>query len=226
MVVSLSIMQAVIATNFSAAQMQVDQTLEDGANGSDVVEMVIARISWTNIFDSDHRLLRRIAYVETNDGTSGVPPGGIWAVDECTLKTVLKEAKLMELHEIIDQEFDINFSETTHSLLMKPLFSGLVARLYLHYLNITKNADIPLAAAISDQAKFWHRYYYNGKCLTVDDFTQKVRELEKKEGQLRCLFFQTFEDQQTVILSTLVDFMPACVLLSNRQMYTLCVQTV
>ena len=184
-------MQVVTAAIFSAVQTQVDQTNVTGANGSDVVEMVNAKISLTNIFNSDHRLLRRIAYVETDDGTSGVPPGGIWAVDESKLKTVLKEPKLREIHEKIDQKFEINFNETTHSLLMKPLFSGLVACLYLHYLNTTKNVDIPLAAAISDQAKFWHSHYYryNGKYLTVDSFTQKVRELERREGRFEIFNF-------------------------------------
>ena len=166
-------------------QKQVDQTLEDGANGSDVVEMVIAKIS--KIFNSDHRLLRRIAYVETDDGTSGVPPGGIWAVDESKLKTVLTEPNLMELREKIDQEIEIEFGIITFNFLSKPLVSGLVARLYLHYVEITENVKIPLAAAIGDQAQFWHTYYYNGTELSGDDFTKKVRELEKREGQYQTL---------------------------------------
>ena len=167
---------------FSAVHLHVDQTLKNDANGSDVVEMVIAKIS--NIFKSDHRLLRRIAYVETNDGISGVPPGGIWAVDESKLEIVLTEANLTELREEINQKFEeIDFGIVTFNFLSKPLVSGLVARLYLHYLNIAKNVDIPLAAAIRDQAQFWHSYYYNGRILTVDSFTQKVRELEKREGQ-------------------------------------------
>ena len=168
-------------------QKQVDQTLDPGANGSDVVEMVIAKIS--KVFPSDHRLLRRIAYVETDDGTSGVPPGGIWAVDESKLNTVLTESNLSKLRENIDQEFEIEFGIITFNFLSKPLVSGLVARLYLHYVEITENVKIPLAAAIEDQAQLWHSYYYNGTELSGDDFTMKVRELEKREGQFQTCFF-------------------------------------
>ena len=165
-------------------QKQVDLTLEDDVSGSEVVEMVIAKIS--KIFDSDHRLLRRIAYVETDDGTSGVPPGGggIWAVDEPKLKTVLTKPELVELHDEIDQEFEIEFNATEFTFLGKPLVSGLVARLYLYYLEIVKGETIPLAAAIGEQAQFWKNNYYSGaKGLTVDDFKRKVTNLEKREGQ-------------------------------------------
>ena len=163
-------------------QKQVDLTLEDDASGSEVVEMVIAKIS--KIFDSDHRLLRRIAYVETDDGTSGVPPGGIWAVDEPKLKIVLTEPELVELHDEIDQEFEIEFNTTEFTFLGKPLVSGLVACLYLYYLEIVKGETIPLAAAIGEQAQFWYSNYYSGaKGLAVDDFKRKVTKLEKREGQ-------------------------------------------
>ena len=162
----------------SVVQTQVDQTLDDGANGSSVVEMVIAKISY--IFDSGHRLLRRIAYVETNGGTSGVPPGGIWAVDECKLSIVLTAPELVELRVKIDKELDIGLE---CSPLSKPLVSGLAARLYLHYLEIVKNATIPSAAAIEQQAQYWHKYYYSGKELTAEDFENDVTELENEEGQ-------------------------------------------
>ena len=162
----------------SVVQTQVDQTLDDGANGSSVVEMVIAKIS--NIFDSGHRLLRRIAYVETNDGTSGVPPGGIWAVDECKLSVVLTAPELVELHVKIDQELDIGLE---CSPLSKPLVSGLAARLYLHYLEIVKNVTIPSAADIEQQAQYWHNYYYSGEELTAEYFEERVTELENEEGR-------------------------------------------
>ena len=161
----------------------MDQTLDEKGNGYDVVEMVIGKIS--KIFDTDHRLLRRIAYVETGDGTSGIPPGGggIWAVDGSKLDIVLRAAELVELRKRIDQHLQIEFNKTDVSFLSKPLVSGLVARLYLHYLEIVKNATIPLAAAIEQQAQYWHKYYYSGEELTAEDFEERVTELEKKEGQ-------------------------------------------
>ena len=157
-----------------------DLTLQDGANGSDVVEMVLAKISGMPEFSSGHRLLRRIAYVETNDGTSGVPPGGIWALDEWKLNIVLIAPELVELRVKIDQELDIGLE---CSPLSKPLVSGLAARLYLHYLEIVKNVTIPLAAAIEQQAQYWHKYYYSGEELTAEDFEERVTELENEEGQ-------------------------------------------
>ena len=166
----------------SAVQTQVDQTLVEGANGPSVVDMVIAKIS--NIFDTDHRFLRRIAYVETNDGNSSGRPGGIWAVDECKLSIVLTASELVEQRVKIDQVFDIGLEE--YSSLSKPLVSGLVARLYLYYMEITKNATGPaaVASAIDKQAHYWHKYYYSGnEGLTPADFIRKVNELEEEEGQ-------------------------------------------
>ena len=163
-------------------QTQVDQTLDEKGNGYDVVEIVIGKIS--KIFDTDHRLLRRIAYVETRDGTSGEPrEGGIWAVNGSKLDTVLRADELVELRKRIDQHLQIEFNKTDFSFLSKPLVSGLVARLYLHYLEIVKYATIPSAAAIEQQAQYWHRYYYSGEELTAEDFEARVTELEKKEGQ-------------------------------------------
>ena len=47
----------------------VDLTREPGINGSDVVQACIAIITQPGIFTQDQQLLRRIAYVETCDGT-------------------------------------------------------------------------------------------------------------------------------------------------------------
>ena len=163
------------------AVSQEDQTLQDGANGSDVVEMVLAKISGIPEFSSDHHLLRRIAYVETNDGNSSVPhEGGIWVVDEHKLNIVHTAPKLVDIRKRIDIVLDNEFE---CSSLSKPFISGLAARLYLHYLEITENATIPLAADIEEQAEFWHTHYYNGtNGLTVGVFVEKVKELEIQRG--------------------------------------------
>ena len=162
------------------ALLQEDLTPQDGANGSDVVEMVLAKISWMPEFSSDHRLLRRITYVETDDGTSSEREGGIWAVDEWKLSVMLTAPELVELRVKIDQELDIGLE---CSSLSKPLVSGLAARLYLHYLEIVKYATIPSAVAIEQQAQYWHKYYYSGEELTAEDFEERVTELENEEGQ-------------------------------------------
>ena len=60
--------------------------LENGRSGTDVVLLSIAYIHQVAIFQDDNNLLRRIAFVETKDGSylDEGNSGGIWAVDEDT----------------------------------------------------------------------------------------------------------------------------------------------
>jgi hypothetical protein len=65
-----------------------DMTLTDRATGSEVVDAVVDLIHQSCIFDDDRLLLRRIAYVETQDGAASNTflndgstfYGGIWQV--------------------------------------------------------------------------------------------------------------------------------------------------
>jgi hypothetical protein len=65
-----------------------DLTLTDRATGGEVVDAVVDLIRQSCIFDNDRLLLRRIAYVETQDGaaantfSNNSSPfyGGIWQV--------------------------------------------------------------------------------------------------------------------------------------------------
>ena len=56
-----------------------DNTLTPGANGSDVVEAVISKLSFLENIGPDHRFMRRLAYVVTRDGAVE-NEGGIWGV--------------------------------------------------------------------------------------------------------------------------------------------------
>ncbi len=47
---------------------QVDLTLVPREKGSDVVLAVVAKIECSEVFPTDNRLLRRMAYVESKDG--------------------------------------------------------------------------------------------------------------------------------------------------------------
>jgi len=63
----------------------VDLTLTEKATGRAVVDAVVDIISQSCVFDNDRLLLRRIAYVETTDGTAShtfTRGGGIWQVRE------------------------------------------------------------------------------------------------------------------------------------------------
>ena len=68
----------------------VDMTLQPQANGHDVVEAVVNLIRDSCLFADDKRFLRRLAYVESQDGTAASTfrfgyYGGIWqvSVDKC-----------------------------------------------------------------------------------------------------------------------------------------------
>ena len=138
----------------------VDLTLEDDAVGSDVVLAVIAKLHSSNIFDSDHRLLRRLAFVENGDGMNSTSTeyGGIWALEESKFDVVLTAPELEEVRSTIRQVIGIEWSQVQTNDLRKPFYSGLAARLYLYYLEITATASIPLAGNIVEQAHFWITY--------------------------------------------------------------------
>ena len=62
-----------------------DDTLKDGASGKFVVEAVIRLITEKCVFSHDMLFLRRLAYVESRDGTDPATfrigyYGGIWQV--------------------------------------------------------------------------------------------------------------------------------------------------
>ena len=71
-----------------------------GTSGSEVVEAVVDRITSSCIFPDDKEYLRRLAYVESTDGTqpdtyrSGYH-GGIWQVSmntNCVIKTSISHS--------------------------------------------------------------------------------------------------------------------------------------
>ena len=56
--------------SFRVEAVEVDEAvLEEGANGTAVVLLSIAHIQQAAIFPDDNEMLRRIAYVETRDGS-------------------------------------------------------------------------------------------------------------------------------------------------------------
>ena len=155
--------------------------LENGRSGTDVVLLSIAYIHQVAIFQDDNDLLRRIAFVETKDGSYldvFNNSGGIWAVDEDTfLSTQINnnsKSSLFQKHEEMRQLFGIEWKAVQWSELNKPLYSALAARLVL----FIAPEDIPSSEAVPAQAQFW-RDYYNGDG-SVKDFIKAANELEGK----------------------------------------------
>ena len=171
-----------LGTIFAAAvyAQPADHTKEENAKGSNVVRAVIARIHTSEIFSSDHRLLRRIAYVESNDGNDPNTFrsdyfGGIWQVDELEFSET-QAPELALKHEAIQEEFEIDWSKVEWSDLQKPLYSGLAARLYL--CNIPD--PIPTSSDIPGQARYWKENYNEDG--DEQKFIDDAEVLGEKEG--------------------------------------------
>ena len=138
------------------------------------MQAVISKLHSLRILTCDHHLLRRIAFVETYDGISGVPDGGIWALNERKFNIVSSD-----VDEVLSNELCLNVSGgTPYTFLNQSLVSGLAASLYLNHLENNRSARI-LSGNIKEQAQFWKAYYHS-RNLTVDYFVEQVKGLECK----------------------------------------------
>ena len=170
----------------------VDKTLIKGANGSDVVEAVLSKLdTLEEIFGPDHHFMRRLAYVETRDGTEQ-DEGGIWGVDapkiQLIRETLNDPASLVysELNGALDHIAIKEHFQDVHSYLNVdqmnvPLYSGLAARLFLYYIQIRESTSIPLAGELEEQANFWVTHYHRG--ADTQYFLRSVTSLENITGK-------------------------------------------
>ena len=170
----------------------IDETLVKGANGSDVVEAVLSKLdTLEEIFGPDHRFMRRLAYVETRDGTEQ-DEGGIWGVDapkiQLIRETLNDPASLVysELNEALDLIAVNEHFQDVHSYfnidqMDVPLYSGLAARLFLYYIQIRENTNIPQARELEEQANFWVSHYHRGAAEQY--FLRNVISLEQRTGE-------------------------------------------
>ena len=177
----------------------VDETLKVNASGVEVVEAVLTKIEISNVFDSDHRFMKRLAYVETQYGTEihTFHYGGIWGVNYDILRHLrlalngereseMIQSKLINICTRIEEAFTIDNNIITMMFdkdkMNVPLYNGLAARFYLYYVSLV-NASIPLAGNIRDQAGFWIRYYHSdSRNLTSQYFVDHASIAEDNEG--------------------------------------------
>ena len=54
----------------------------NNASGPEVVNEVLDTIECSEVFEDDHSFMRRLAYVETKDGTTQEKKTGIWHIPE------------------------------------------------------------------------------------------------------------------------------------------------
>jgi hypothetical protein len=165
-----------------------DKTIVPKEKGKDVVEAVVDRIRNAKIFEEDFSFLRRIAYVESKDGTDPDTYrdgycGGIWQVDEIAFKDTQKPEShpgLKAKYDAIKAAFkidgkDLAWSKVVWDDLKKPLYSGLAARLYLSIVEelIPENLD--------KQAEYWKEYYNTELGLgKPEDFIIAIEALEPR----------------------------------------------
>ena len=177
----------VLSVLFGIVQCQgQDLTTQPGTSGNAVVSACISRIQQSGIFTSDNEMLRRIAYVETNDGNdedtyrSGYH-GGIWAVDEDLFdetQNTTSYSTLTNLHQEIQSTFSIQWSLVEWNDLRKPLYSALAARLYFY----TVSASVPISSNVQSQATYWVTYY--NPSGSVSNFVTLVNQLVAQDRKL------------------------------------------
>jgi len=178
-----------------------DSTRVSENSGSAVVQATVALIQNSGIFPYDHQLLRRIAWVESKDGTDSRTyrqgyHGGIWQVDFIGFrdtKDTSAHPGLVTKFRAIQQKFGIDWPSVQWEDLRKPLYSGLASRLFLS--NIVES--IPFASDIAGQASYWKRYYNtNLGAGTQETFIEDVMALENGKYSIRVykriLYFGVF----------------------------------
>ena len=164
----------------SAVQLDVDDSvLESGRYGTDVVLLSVAYVQQAEIFTDNSKLLQRIAYVETQDGSdreafNGGMNGGIWAVREDAFTSTQSGSNplLVRKREQIMVIFSINWEAVQWSELNKPLYSALAAQLVL----FNAQDSIPSDSDEIAQAQFW-KDNYNADGI-VQDFIIASKYLE------------------------------------------------
>ena len=166
---------------------------QDGANGSDVVEAVVKKLNDSCIFPPDHGFMRRIAYVETRDGTNITENTnvrnyhkrvGIWGLTESMLYHMRQKLQrhsndtnyqdLIADSKQIYRRFGVNMTGDETLNLTIPLVSGIAARFYLHYSTVLRNVKIP--EDLTGQASFWASFYRLSASFI--EFEEKVFQLE------------------------------------------------
>ena len=168
-----------------STQQGVDLTRQRETTGAGVVRAVVNRVQVVFNNDSDMQILRRIAFVESRDGTNSDTyrpgyHGGIWQVDEDVFldtQDTTSHPELVARHEQIMNQLQIDWPSVQWTDLRKPLYSGLAARLLLLSINS------PIPCNVAGQARYWKMNYDTpAGAGTEQGFIADVQELSTNEG--------------------------------------------
>ncbi|XP_065832505.1 uncharacterized protein [Oscarella lobularis] len=159
---------------------------EPRAKGQAVVEETVRLIADSGIFPNDHGLLRKIAWVESRDGThsstfrdptseAGV---GIWQMDKTTFED-LRNNYLKRKKELV-QKIISTFGIDLTSVSREDLYESLIAALYARVLLVRFPEAIP--SDDKGQAKYWKDHYNtkSGKG-TPEKFLNDMRNLPRAD---------------------------------------------
>ena len=158
--------------------------MDVGANGADVVSQVIDRFNCSG-WETDEtvlRFLKRTALVESDFGQDADTfrdgyYGGIWQVDEDAFDDTQNTSVHTELLPAITEIFGINWvNDVTWMDLLKPLYSGIAARLYLSIQPTP--IPIPETSNITGQAAYWKTHYNRNDSETAQHFIDRVNSTE------------------------------------------------
>lgn len=166
-----------------ANTQSTDLTVQDRAVGLDVVDAVLRKISRSKVFNDDGYFLKRVALVESRFGHAGYTfdpnyYGGIWQVSEANYNQT-KDASLSQLHRLINLNIDppINWTNTRWTDLIKPLYSGIAARLFF-YKNSGESNVFPYRT-LTRQANYWSTSFNNNPTWNASYFSNEVRTYEE-----------------------------------------------
>lgn len=165
-----SVYVAVILTLIlvTGGSCQQDRTIVAGESGADVVQAVLAKLEYSNIFSSSSDMretifMQRMAYVESRDGTE--PPrfptssnttGGIWNVSPRIFQSTLSQTSLIQSISRSRLLNYVNWTSEAQVNLSLPLYSGIAIRLYLSTLSVPS----PGATSRQAQQSFWIQNFH------------------------------------------------------------------
>ena len=161
--VAIAIVIATLSVSGAASQQCescIDSTRDPEASGTAVVLACTRLIQLSSIFSEDYQTLRKIAYVETADGTSEFTNGGIWGVQE----DIFNSTKTADSSILvgINTVFDVDWNTVQWEDLTIPLYSAIAARIYLQQ---RQNSGRDLSN-ITTQATVWSMDYNPGSNVT------------------------------------------------------------
>ncbi|XP_046558985.1 uncharacterized protein LOC124268023 [Haliotis rubra] len=137
-----------------------DLTRQERQKGADVVQAAIDQIRDWCIFSQDRLFLRRLAYVESKDGLDPKTYrngyyGGIWQVDESMFRqTIACPSAIRHVCNDIQTNIGIDWPRVQWRDLLKPLYSGLAASLYIQ---LKQGNTIP--GSVDAQSRIWNNIY-------------------------------------------------------------------